>query len=108
MKRRGLSDSEKHRLSELKSQDPFTGVVVPLGGGGFCKVRVIGRGEIAFYQEGDRALFVEAIVSSGAIVSRSIRFWDTDEAVTKSERAAIAERVAKGLSLLGVLRVKLL
>jgi len=107
MKHRGMSDSEKYRLSELKSQHPFTGVVVPLDGDGFCKVRVIGRGEIAFYQKGERALFVEAIVSSGTIVSGSMRYWDTDEVVTKPERAAIAERVAKALSLLGVLRVRI-
>jgi len=102
MKRKRMPDSEKAALSELKSRCPFTGFKLPIKGDDFCKVAFIGRGEEAFYQEAERALFVQVIVRTGLIDSKSIKQWDTDDLVTVAERVAVVERVAIALKLLGV------
>ncbi len=93
-----MRKTDRDYIRELKSQTELTGYRVPIGDGMDCKVRIIARGEMAFYQEGDRALLLEIDVQGGgAIFRRSIREWDTGERVTEAEREAVVEHVARAL-----------
>jgi hypothetical protein len=101
-----MRETDRQLIASLKQQQPFTGFRSQTDDGTECKVQFIGRGEVAFYQEGERGLLLEALAGSGVIVARSIREWDTGEKVTASERAAIIERVSDALRQLGATKVE--
>lgn len=69
-------------------------------------IRILGRGEMAFYREGDRAMLVEVIAGYGVIAAGSIREWDTGESVSQSERAVVVDRFSELFIEMGTSEVK--
>ncbi len=88
------SDPLSNLILELKS-DPTKGSRVPIGDTGeFARIVRHGRGDLIFYQEGDRALlFDRDAMYSPAVAKRSLKRWDNNDKVTDEERQAILERV---------------
>ncbi len=97
-----MDDITREYIAELKQAEPFTGHLVPIGDTGeMARVQFLGRGEMAFYQEGERALLAEVLVGPAVIGADSIRRWDTGKKVTEAEREAIIERISIVLMRMG-------
>jgi len=89
------SKADLDYLRELKAQHPFTGTRDRTAAGEECKFKILGRGEMAFYQQGDRALLMEVLAGYGVIFAYSIRRWDDGKKVTHEERETIIEVVSR-------------
>lgn len=100
------SAEEIGRIRELKSEAPFTGFVEQNSDGEECKIKILGRGEVAFYQQGSRALLMEVLAGHGVIFAYSIRRWDDNKKVTEVERELIVEIVSRVMSRLGAIEVR--
>ena len=102
--RRRLTPAQKRDieyLHELKADEPFSGTLLMAADGTDYKIRILARGEQAFYQEGARALLLEISAAHGIILKSTIRMWDDAQAVTEDERARIIERIGRYLTARG-------
>lgn len=88
-----MHEADLEAIKLLKKTEPFAGLRVRVGGSEEYKFKILGRGEMAFYQQNDRALFLE-IDRLGGIFEKSIRRWDDGTKVTPEEKKVIIERVA--------------
>jgi hypothetical protein len=96
-----MNRAEREYIVKLKQTEPFTGFREPGSDGVECKVQILGRGETAFFQRGDRALLLEVLAGQGVIFSRSIRRWDDGKVVTDEEREVVVDAVYRALARLG-------
>jgi hypothetical protein len=83
------SAADRAYLRELKQAEPFTGLRVDNRDGVPCKFQILGRGEMAFFQLGERALLFELLAGPAVIFAKSIRRWDDRSRVTDEEREDI-------------------
>lgn len=90
-----VSKADIQFIKKLKSEEPFKGYIEQSGDGQQCNVKFIGRGETAFYKQGDRALLFEVLAGRGVIFAYSIRRWDNRKKVTEEERETIIDVVTK-------------
>lgn len=65
-------------------------------------IRILGRGEMAFYHEGGRALLVEVLAGRGIVSSSSVHSWDDGKAVTAAERETILARMLDRFRQMGI------
>ena len=79
------SKADLDHIRELKQEDPFKGIRERTSRGEECKIKIIGRGEVAFYQQGNRALLMQVIAGQGMVIAYSIRRWDDKKKVTDEE-----------------------
>jgi len=96
-----VSKADREYLRELKQQEPFTGFREQTAAGEDCKVQILGRGEMAFYQQGSRALLLEVLAGRGVVFAPSIRKWDDNKKVTDDERETILEVMSRVMQKLG-------
>lgn len=66
-----------------------------------CRMIILGRGEVAFYQRGERALLFELLAGRGVIFRESIRCWSSGERVSEAERQSVIDHVTIALRQLG-------
>jgi hypothetical protein len=88
------SEGEMALIATLKREQPPRGVTGLDADGRPFRFRIVGRGETAFYQEGERALLFEVLVGAGVISRRSLRAWDDGKRVTEQERDRIVAHAA--------------
>lgn len=100
------SQADLDHIRELKQAEPFTGYREQAPNGEQCKLEILGRGEVAFYQQGDRALLMEVLAGHGVIFAHSIRRWDDKKKVTDEEREVIIEMMSRVMKKLGFDEVK--
>ena len=100
------SKPDLDHLRELKLMDPFTGSRERTASGEECKFKILGRGEMAFYQQGDRALLMEILAGYGVIFAKSIRRWDDGKKVTPEEREVVIDVVSRVMRQRGAEDVK--
>jgi hypothetical protein len=93
-------------IESLKRAEPFTGFREQASDGSEVKIQIVGRGEVAFYQRGERGLLLDVLAGRGILFAQSIRRWDTGEKVTDLERAQIVEDVSNVLRKLGATEVE--
>lgn len=79
-------------------EDSFSGLRVRVNDTEEYRIRIVSRGEQAFYQQNDRALLVEISPAKNALSSRSIRRWDDGSPVTANERDIIVQRMVAYLT----------
>jgi hypothetical protein len=102
-----VSKADREYLRELKQAEPFTGFREATAAGEECKVQILGRGEMAFYQQGDRALLLEVLAGRGVVFAPSIRRWDDGKKVTDEERETILEVLSRVMQKLGAEKVEI-
>jgi hypothetical protein len=102
-----VSKADREYLRELKQAEPFTGFRERTATGEECKVQILGRGEMAFYQQGDRALLLEVLAGRGVVFAPSIRRWDDGKKVTDEERETILEVLSRVMQKLGFEKVEI-
>ena len=100
------SKADLDHIHELKQADPFTGFREQAPNGEEAKIKILGRGEMAFYQQGDRALLMEVLAGYGVIFAYSIRRWDDKRKVTDDEREVVIELMSRVMRKLGADEVK--
>lgn len=88
-------------IANIKNTEPFRGLRVQVSDTEVYKLLTLGRGEMGFYQQNDRALLFEFSAAHGVILKKSIRRWDTGEKVTDAERDVIVQRISDYLKLGG-------
>ena len=93
-------------IAELKAEQPFAGLHERAGQQGEYKLKILARGEQAFYQQGDRATIFELIAGQGLIFRDSIKRWDDGKKISDAERDLIVERVAAYLKAKGAATIK--
>jgi hypothetical protein len=71
-----------------------------------CKFRILGRGELAFVQVGERSLTFELLAGPAVIFAKSIRRWDDGTRVTEAERDDIIEVASRCLISIGATAVE--
>jgi hypothetical protein len=71
------------------------------------RVRVLGRGEVAYCQLGAVALLAELLPSPAVVFAESIRRWHDGSAVTECERGAVIVLLAGTLTALGATHVEI-
>ncbi len=71
------------------------------------RVRVLGRGEVAYCQLGAFALLAELLPSPAVVFADSIRRWQDGSAVTESERGAVIVLLTGTLRALGATHVEI-
>lgn len=86
-----ISQANLDYIRELKAADPFTGFRKQTRSGEPCKFQILGRGEMAFFQLGERGLLFELLVSPAVIFAYSIRRWDDHQRVTDEEREDVID-----------------
>jgi hypothetical protein len=101
-----VSKADREYLRELKTTEPFTGFREQTAAGEEAKIQILGRGETAFYQQGDRALLMEVLAGHGVIFAYSIRRWDDGKKVTDEEREVVIEMMSRVMRKLGAEEVK--
>jgi hypothetical protein len=101
-----MNRAEREFIESLKRAEPFTGFREQARDGSAVKIKIIGRGEVAFYQRGERALLLEVLAGRGVLFAKSIRRWDNGKKVTDAERAQVVEDVSRVLEKLGATEVK--
>jgi|GEM_PF-1867898 len=102
--RKRLTPAQKREiefLRELKSEEPFSGTRLQAADGDEHRIRILARGEQAFYQEGTRALLLEISAGYGIILKSTIRLWDDGGTVTEDERERVIERIGRYLTARG-------
>ena len=103
-KRQRLTPAQKREIEfilQLKAEQPSYASPQRAAGGAEYNIRILSRGEQAFYQEGSRALLLEISAGYGVIMKSSIRFWDDGQKVTEEERARVIERMGSYLTASG-------
>jgi hypothetical protein len=84
-----------HELQKLKKGE-FSAPYVEDNPEGY-RIKIIGRGEQLFYQQDDKALFVEIVTDSKNncenIFAASIKKWDNGKKVTEDEKRLILTRL---------------
>lgn len=100
------SQADLDHLRALKQAEPFTGFRERTAAGEDCKLQILGRGEVAFYQRGDRALLFELLAGHGVVFADSIRRWDDGKKVTEAEREAVVAMATRALQQLGAAAVE--
>ncbi len=101
-----MSKADREYIRELKHAEPFTGFRTQTRHDAPCKFQILGRGEMGFFQLGDRGLLFEVLAGQGVLVASSIRRWDDSKAVTDEEREDIIEVVVRCLIQQGAERVE--
>ena len=101
-----MDEADREYIKELKNQPYLSGYEVPDIDGQPCRIKILGRGEMAFFQVGDRGLLMEVIAGEGAILKKSIKEWDSGARVTPTEREKIVERMIAVMNQLGWDEVK--
>lgn len=101
------SKADLDHLRELKQAEPFTGFRERTAAGEDCKLQILGRGELAFYQQGDRALLLEVLAGRGVVFACSIRRWDDGKKVTDEEREVVVEMMTRVMTALGFEQVEI-
>lgn len=92
---------EKEFLEQLKDS-PHIGGFSGVSARGFTwRFRVLGRGESAFFQLGDRAMYIDIDARIGSVSRKSIRCWDDETIATDDESEAILEAVRQAFRELG-------
>ncbi|WP_224240703.1 hypothetical protein [Hyalangium gracile] len=89
-------------IESIKKTEPFGGLHVRVSDTEEYRIKTLGRGEMGFYQQNDRALLFEQIAGYGIIVKKSIRRWDTGEKVTEAEREVIVQRISDYMKATGI------
>jgi hypothetical protein len=102
-----VSKADREYLRELKQAEPFTGYRERTTAGEECKLQILGRGEMAFYQQGDRALLLEVLAGRGVVFAYSIRRWDDGKKVTDEEREVVIEMMSRVMQKLGHEKVEI-
>lgn len=92
-----MDETQRRYIEGLKTAEPFRGLRVKVSEAEEYKLQILGRGEMAFYQQNDRALLFELSAGAGVILKKSIRRWDDGSKVTDAEREVIIERVSSYL-----------
>jgi hypothetical protein len=100
------SKADLDHIRQLKQTEPFTGYRDQAPTGEQCKLQILGRGELAFYQQGDRALLMEILAGHGVIFAASIRRWDDGKKVTPEERETVIEMMTRLMHQLGFEKVE--
>jgi hypothetical protein len=85
-------------IKAVKEEVPFPGFRAQISPTEEFRIRTLARGEQAFYQQNERALLLEISARSNIIFRKSIRWWDTGEAVTDEERDLIVKRLVDYLT----------
>jgi hypothetical protein len=88
---------EEEYIEALK-KDPCCGLRVHVSEAEKYRIRIVSRGEQAFYQQNDRALLIEISPIQNALSRRSIRCWDDGAPVSDSERDIIVQRLVDYLT----------
>lgn len=101
------SKADLELIERHKSAEPFTGYRETTDGGEACKIKILGRGEVAFYQQGQRALLLEVLAGRGVIFAKSIKRWDDGKKVTDAERETIVGVMSRVMQQLGAERVEI-
>lgn len=101
------SKADLDYLRELKQTEPFTGFRERTPAGETCKIQILGRGELAFYQQGDRALLLEVLAGHGVVFASSIRRWDDQKKLSAEEREVVIEMVTRAMQKLGHEKVEI-
>ena len=101
-----LNEADLDVIAAVKDEQPPRGTVGVDPDGRTFRFRVVGRGETAYYQEGDRALLLEVLVGAGVIARESIRWWDDGKRVTDDERGRVITRATEYLRSVGAKDVK--
>ena len=86
-----MSTADRAFIHELKQAEPFTGVRAEAASGRSYKFQIVGRGETAFVQLGDKGLLFESLVGQGVVFAATIRRWDDRSPVTDDERDDIVQ-----------------
>lgn len=100
LRRRPSPARERDRLQiqRHKTEAPFLGTRLRAADGTEYKIKILARGEQAFYQEAERALVLEISAAHGLILKDTIRWWDDGSAVSGDERDRIIRRVGEYLT----------
>ena len=99
---RKYSPAQLEFMSTLKaSSDVRAFINFPLVDGQLCRMKIVGRGEVAFYQRGDRALLFEINAGHGLISRKSLKWWDTDQAISSAELEIVLSHAVAALKQLG-------
>jgi len=101
-----VSKADQDILRKLKAAEPFGGYRECTAEGEECKVEILGRGEVAFFQLGERALFVEILAGRGVVFASSIRRWDDLKKVTDEERETVVEIMVRAMEHMGAKQVE--
>lgn len=101
-----MTAADRAYLRELKQTEPFTGFRAQSRDGVPCKFQILGRGEMAFFQLGERALLFELLAGPAVIFAKTIRRWDDGSRVTDDEREDIIEIASSFLTSKGAAHVE--
>lgn len=93
-----MSQADRDYIQKLKTEEPFRGLEVKVSDAETYRFQILGRGEMAFYQQNERALLFELNAGFGVILKKSIKRWDNGQRVTDAERDVIVERAASYLT----------
>ena len=88
-------------IAKLKQETPFSGMSRRVSDSEEYRLRVLGRGEMAYYQLNERALLFELLAGQGIVFAKSIRYWDNGRRVTQEEKAVLIQRLEEYLRSLG-------
>lgn len=104
-----MSKADREYIRELKQAEPFTGFRTQTRRGEPCKFQIVGRGELAFFQLGERGLLFELLAGPAVIFAPTIRRWDNNQKVSEDEREDVIEvatrfLLSKGASAVEVVR----
>ncbi|AKF85884.1 hypothetical protein MFUL124B02_17920 [Myxococcus fulvus 124B02] len=103
-----MDQDERDFIASIKNADPFRGLRVRVSDSEEYRITALGRGEMGFYQQNDRALLFEFSAGFAFIVKKSIRRWDDGKKVTDAEREVIVQRIADYLKAGGAQHVKII
>jgi hypothetical protein len=92
-----MHKADRELIESLQRETPFSGIRVAVGRGDDYKLKILGRGEMAFYEQRGRALLFELNAGFGVILRSSIRRWDDGQKVADPEKELIVERTASYL-----------
>jgi len=93
-------------IFELMNKIPFSGHLETDSTGKVCKVKILGRGEMAFYQREGDALLIDIMAGYGYINAKSIRWWHNGKKISKEEKSDIVAVMTKVMKRLGAVDVK--
>jgi hypothetical protein len=96
-----MHKADRDLIESLKREKPFSGVHEGIGTGEEHKLKILGRGEMAFYEQGGRALLFELNAGPGVILRSSIQRWDDGQKVTDAEKELVVARIASYLKAKG-------
>lgn len=93
---------QREFIEKIKNAEPFRGTRIRVSETEEYKIETLGRGEMGFYQQNERALLFEQNAGYGIILKKSIREWDTGEKVTPTERELILQRISDYMRSTGI------